>query len=137
MTSFVPMSVPHCALADIKIKDFVIPKGCVVLPSLYHVMYNPKHFQNPKKFDPDRFIDDSGHFVDDEQVIPFSIGKRYCLGQSLAEKEFFLFFTGLMHQFEFKKVPGTHLPPYNVDEVDVKGILRNTPPYEVLLSERQ
>lgn len=75
------------------------------------------HFTNAVLLE--SFIDESGHFVDDEQVVPFSIGKRFCVDQSLAEKEFFLFFTGLMQQFEFKKVPSSELPPYNVDEVEV------------------
>ena len=83
-----------------------------------------------------RFLD-RGHFVPDEKVIPFGIGKRYCLGQSLAEKEFFLFFVGLMQKFIFQTVPGTELPSYHIDKVNVKGILRTIPIYEVLLIERK
>ena len=45
-------------------------------------------------------------------MIAFGLGKRYCLGQSLAEKEFFIFFTALMQQFDFKHAPGTTLPSY-------------------------
>ena len=84
-----------------------------------------------------RFLDDQGKYVPDERVIPFGIGKRYCLGQSLAEKEFFLFFVGLMQKFDFGSVPGTELPSYDIEKVNVKGILRNTPTYEVLLKERK
>lgn len=137
LTSFVPVSVPHYATADVKVKDYVIPKGSVVLPSLFHVMYNPRHFKDPEVFNPSRFIDaNTGQFVSDDHVIPFSIGKRYCLGQSLAEKEFFLFFSGLMQKFNFEAAPGKPLPSYHVDQVPVKGILRNTPPYEVIMKER-
>lgn len=137
LTSFVPVSVPHYATADVKVGEYVIPKGSVVLPSLFHVMYNPAHFKDPEVFNPQRFLDpETGHFVNDEQVIPFSIGKRYCLGQSLAEKEFFLFFSGLMQKFQFQAVPDKPLPSYHVDQVPVKGILRNTPTYEVIMKER-
>jgi hypothetical protein len=31
----------------------------------------------------------------DEHLIPFSIGKRQCLGETLARAELFLFFTGM------------------------------------------
>jgi hypothetical protein len=102
---------------------------------LFEKLFN---FKEPDVFNPDRYLDpQTGVFVPDEQVIPFSIGKRYCLGQSLAEKEFFLFFTGLMHKFEFSKVPGTNLPGYGVDEVEVKSILRTVPHFEVIIKERK
>ena len=40
ITSFLPVAVPHSALADVKVKNYVIPKGAIVLPSLFHVMYD-------------------------------------------------------------------------------------------------
>lgn len=78
-TSFVPISVPHYALEQVKVRDYVIPKGAVVLPSLFHVMYNADRFEEPQRFNPQRFIDAQGHFRGDDHVIPFSIGKRYDL----------------------------------------------------------
>jgi len=39
--------------------------------------------------------------VHDERVIPFSVGKRQCPGESLARTEIFLFFVGLIKNFEF------------------------------------
>ena len=137
VTSFVPMSVPHYALEDVKVRGYVIPQGSVVLPSLFHVMYNPLRFKNPGTFNPDRFMSPEGTFVPDEHVIPFSIGKRYCLGQSLAEKEFFLFFTGLLQKFRFESPDNEDLPSYNIDEVNVKGILRSVPPYKVKIILRK
>ena len=77
------------------------------------------------------WISSEGKFVKDEHVIPFSVGQRYCLGQSLAEKEFFLFFTGLLQKFRFEKCDNEALPSYNIDEVNVKGILRSVPPFKV------
>ena len=136
ITSFVPISVPHYASEDVKIRNYVIPKGSVVLPSLFHVMYDPRHFKEPENFNPERFIDASGKYVQDDHVIPFSIGKRYCLGQSLAEKEFFLFFVGLMQKFKLEQAPNEPLPSYKIDKVPVKGILRNTPNYKLVLKDR-
>ena len=81
-----------------------------------------------------RFIDESGHFFKDEQVIPFSIGKRFCLGQTLAEQEFFIFFTALMQQFEFLPDPQTPLPTYK--DIYPKSLIRNVPAYKVILKKR-
>ena len=116
------------------IGSYKIPKGTSVVAFLYHIHHDPKVFKDPKTFNPSRFIDQSGKFVPSERVIPFSIGKRVCLGQSLAEKEFFIFFTNLMQQFEFKPEPGTSLPTYQ--EIYPKSLLRNVPPYKVVLKKR-
>ena len=95
---------------------------------------DPKHYKNPNVFNPDRFIDDSGKFIFDEKVMPFGTGKRYCLGQSLAEKEFFLFFTALVQQFEFKPAPGLELPSYS--DIYPKSLIRTVPPYQTVLRKR-
>ena len=60
ITSFLPVAVPHSALADVKVKNYVIPKGAIVLPSLYHVMHNSDHFNEPEVFNPNRFLNDQG-----------------------------------------------------------------------------
>ena len=78
-------SVPHYASEDIPIGEYVIPKGSGIFPSLISVMYDPKFFPNPRDFRPDRFIAEDGTFKNDEHVIPFGVGKRYCLGQTFRE----------------------------------------------------
>ncbi len=129
------LGLPHHAMEDIKIGSFTIPKGATVMGSLYHAMHDPNLFKNPDIFDPTRFINENGKFVHDENVIPFGLGKRYCLGQSLAEKEFFIFFTGLMQQFEIRHAPGTVMPSY-IDINPKQSIIRNPPPYKVILKKR-
>ena len=51
-------------------------------------------WENPEEFNPDRFLNDQNHYQNNENLIPFSVGKRFCLGKTLAEQEFFLFLTG-------------------------------------------
>ena len=55
--------------------------------NLYHVMNDPAHWEEPREFRPDRFIDQlTGEFIQDERVIPFGVGRRACLGKLLAEQ---------------------------------------------------
>ena len=108
----------------------------MVIGSLYHVMNDPQHFENPRKFYPTRFLDSNNRFVNDERVCPFGLGKRYCLGKSLAEKEYFLFFVGLMQSFVLSPDPESVLPGYGIDDVSVAGLSRSVPPFRVLLQSR-
>jgi cytochrome P450 family 2 subfamily J len=133
--SLVYLGVPHHALEEVKIGQYTIPKGATVMSSLYHAMHDPKLFKNPDRFDPSRFIAENGKYIHDERVIPFALGKRFCLGQSLAEKEFFIFFTALMQQFEIRHAPGTVLPSY-IDIYPRESLIRNPPPFKVILKKR-
>lgn len=137
MTSYVPMSVFHHANADIQIKDFVIPKGAMIISSLWHVMHDPQHFKNPSEFQPQRFLDSNGHYVEDNHVIPFGLGKRLCIGQSLAKKEYFLFMTGLLQRFKFINPPGVQPPKYGVEDVPVTGLTRSIPEFKVIILPRE
>ena len=129
-------AVNHCASDDIIAGDYVIPKGSVVIPSLMNIMLDPEHFSDPMSFNPSRFLSTDGRFKSDEHVIPFSTGKRYCLGKSLAEKEFFLFFTGIMSKFDINKVPNKSLPSYHMKDYYSATIVRSPPSFEILLSHR-
>ena len=76
-----------------------------------------------------------GKFIQDPKVIPFSVGKRYCLGKSFAEKAFFVFATCLLQKFEFRPVPGATLPSY-IDIYPDGATIRAAPSYDVILRNR-
>jgi len=87
------------------------------------ILMDPIAFPDPDQFKPERFIDQKGCFVPHPNVIPFGIGKRRCLGESLAKTELFIFFTGLIEKFDIRKEnedvklitkyrPGITLSPY-------------------------
>lgn len=59
-------------------------------------------FVDPKEFNPNRFLNDDGSFKTINELIPFSVGKRKCLGESLAKMELFLFISNLFNQFKVK-----------------------------------
>ena len=129
-------AVPHYTHDDVTIGHYVIPKGTVIIPSLMNVLLDPEHFRNPHKFDAERFLDANREFKPDSHVIAFSIGKRYCLGQSLAEKEFFLFFVGIMQRFDITPDPNQQLPSYHVKNSTSRGIIRSAPSFNLILTNR-
>ena len=136
IVSFAFFSVPHSATSDITVGDYVIPKGTGIFPSLISVMYDPEHFPNPHSFKPERFLDENGRYKHDDHVIPFCVGKRYCPGQSLAEKEFFLFLVGMLQKFDISSTPMQHLPSYDINYKPPANIIRICPEYDIIFSLR-
>ena len=37
----------------------------------------------------------------DQRCIPFMVGRRFCIGQTLAEKQLFLFFSNLLRKVTY------------------------------------
>ena len=137
IATIVPMALPHVTTEDIEVKEFIIPKDSIIFPDILNVHYDPGHWKDPETFNPDRFYDEATNtFKNDDHLIPFSVGKRYCLGQSLAEKEYFLFFANLFQTFRFSMAPGKGLPPIGKNVGTAVGILRGVPLYEVILNKR-
>ncbi|XP_055404512.1 vitamin D 25-hydroxylase isoform X6 [Bubalus kerabau] len=97
--SIVPLGIFHATSEDAVVRGYSIPKGTTVITNLYSVHFDEKYWRDPEIFYPERFLDSSGHFAKKEALIPFSLGRRHCLGEQLARMEMFLFFTALLQRF--------------------------------------
>jgi len=135
-TTFTPLSMFQQSTDEILYKGYKLPKDTFLVQSLFHVMRDPDYWSQPNTFNPDRFLH-NGKFVPDDRVVPFGMGKRICLAKSLAEKEFFVFFTTLIATFSFEKVPTEELPSMEIEKVPVLGLLRSCPMFNVIMKLRQ
>jgi cytochrome P450 len=129
-------AIPHSTNTSFELEGYTIPKGTIILGHLHYILNDPNYWKEPRRFNPERFLDSEGKFHHDERVIPFSTGKRFCLGQSLAEKELFLFLTGLIQTFRFKSPVGEKLASYQEEFTLANGLLRPAPHFMVELELR-
>ena len=77
---------------------------------LYHMMRDPDYWSDPDTFNPERFLGENGKIVKEERFVPYGIGKRVCIGESLAKTELFIIFTRLMQLFTFESCEGHDKP---------------------------
>ncbi|XP_062385546.1 cytochrome P450 2K1-like isoform X3 [Sardina pilchardus] len=114
VANIVPMSIPHSTSCDVHFQGYFIKKGTPVIPLLTSVLRDEAEWEKPSSFHPEHFLDDKGQFVKRDAFLPFSAGRRVCLGESLAKMELFLFFTTLLQHFRFTPPPGV-----SEDELDL------------------
>ena len=97
-----PLAVPHATLDDdVIFEGYFIPKNTSVILNLDSIFFDPDVFKDPESFNPDRFLDDNGNVLKPKEFLPFSIGRRVCLGEAVARMELFLFLTAIIKEFDF------------------------------------
>ncbi|XP_062871716.1 cytochrome P450 2J6-like [Trichomycterus rosablanca] len=101
-----PLSLPRITTRTVQIGKYTIPKGIEIIPNLTSVMFDKSEWETPNTFNPQHFLDKDGKFVKRAAFIPFSAGKRVCLGENLARMELFLFFTSFLQRFSFSMPAG-------------------------------
>ncbi|XP_052603442.1 cytochrome P450 2D28-like isoform X2 [Peromyscus californicus insignis] len=127
-----PLNLPCITSRDIKVQGFLIPKGTTLIPNLSSVLKDETVWEKPLQFHPEHFLDAQGRFVKHEAFMPFSAGRRACLGEPLARMELFLFFTYLMQCFSFLVPDGQPRP----SDQRVVGVLATPSPYELCAVSR-
>ncbi|TDH00728.1 hypothetical protein EPR50_G00191590 [Perca flavescens] len=129
LANIAPMAVPHKTSQDITFQGHFIKKGTTVYPLLTSVLYDESEWERPHSFYPAHFLDKDGKFVKRDAFMPFSAGRRICLGESLARMELFIFFTTLLQHFRFTPPPGV-----SEDELDLTprvGFTLNPSPHKL------
>ncbi|KAL0822559.1 hypothetical protein ABMA28_004601 [Loxostege sticticalis] len=131
LASIAPVGIPHMALADAKLGDYVIPKGTFILLAL-HELHNGSHWKDPEAFQPERFLTREGNLIQDEWLMPFGSGKRRCIGEGLARSELFMFLAHIMQKFNLKLPPGHPMP--SIEPID--GLTLSAKPFKIIFEPR-
>uniref|UniRef100_A0A915D0F2 Uncharacterized protein n=1 Tax=Ditylenchus dipsaci TaxID=166011 RepID=A0A915D0F2_9BILA len=88
-----------------------IPAGTTIMPQIGAVLYDEHLFPDPDTFKPERFIDKvKNTYAPSKYLKPFGVGKRACLGESLARMELSIVFASMIQNFNFEAVDPACLP---------------------------
>jgi 26-hydroxylase len=79
---------------------------------------DPKLFDNPEVFKPERFVRDEEKFHNDKKVIIyFGTGEKRCVGKILGRAETFLFTAAIVQTYKWEPEPGGAPPTLNIGRV--------------------
>uniref|UniRef100_A0A8C2WH87 Cytochrome P450 2K1-like n=1 Tax=Cyclopterus lumpus TaxID=8103 RepID=A0A8C2WH87_CYCLU len=135
LANIVPMAIPHKTSRDVTFQGFFIEEGTTVFPLLTSVLHDESEWESPNSFNPSHFLDREGTFIRRDAFMPFSAGRRACLGESLARMELFLFFTSLLQRFRFTPPPG--VKEEELDLTPAVGFILSPSPHELCAVSRQ
>ena len=124
-------SLIHRLIKDTNVQNFEFKAGQHFIINVEKFLMDPIEFPDPQKFYPDRFLH-QGQLLKKDYFVPFGIGKRICMGETLAKNEMFIFFVRFLQRLKIEQTE--HKPdPDNF----TSGITRIPNAFEIKISERK
>lgn len=104
-------SVGRRCTQDDEIAGYHIPKGMNVVVPIFHYHWDQRFWNEPRKFDPDRFAPERRPAPDSMTYFPFGAGPRSCIGNHFALQELAIMTVLFYRRFTFRVEPGFIVEP--------------------------
>ncbi|XP_053404194.1 steroid 17-alpha-hydroxylase/17,20 lyase-like isoform X2 [Mercenaria mercenaria] len=128
-----PLGLPHMTLCDTEVAGYRIPKGTTVIINHWALHHDPDAWDDVDRFIPERFLDENGKLgPKPKNWLPFSAGKRVCLGEFVAKPELHLIFASLMQRYKWRMISGKC--PDLAQVGGANGLIYK--PYKVIVEKR-
>ncbi|EJD46742.1 putative CyP450 monooxygenase [Auricularia subglabra TFB-10046 SS5] len=133
-----PFAAPHATKEDDVYQGVLIRKGTTVIPNVWAMMRDEDVYQDPHKFNPNRWIKHGAidpHAPDPRTSGIFGFGRRVCPGRHLGDASVFISIATLLKCFTFRKhvENGLDVPPSG--EIHT-GIVSCPAPFKCAISPR-
>ena len=115
-----PLLLPRESIDDCQIGGYKIPSKTRVIINSWAIARDPKIWDIPNEFIPERFMNNPIDFKgQDFELIPFGSGRRICPGMGFAVSNIELLLANLIHKFEWN-LPDDFVAKVNM--VEAPGI---------------
>ncbi|AKT37554.1 cytochrome P450 [Chondromyces crocatus] len=95
--------------AEVKLGNHLLQPGTAILFSSYAMHRDATYFEHPERFDPDRWLPERAKAVPRGAMIPFSAGKRKCLGDTFGMTEATIALATVARRWRLRPVPGKRI----------------------------
>jgi cytochrome P450 len=114
------------ALIDYPIGDYLAPARAIVVISPYITHRDARYFNEPERFDPDRWTPEFRAAMPPFAYFPFGGGPRRCIGDAFAWMELELIVATIAQRWRLRLVPGHPVVPQPVVTLRTKHGMRMT-----------
>ena len=104
-------AIARLAIEDHELAGYPVPKGTGIAAVPWVVHRDPRWYDAPEVFNPERWEGDLLKKIPRFAYFPFSFGPRQCIGNSFALMEAALVLATIAQQFRFRLVPGHPVVP--------------------------
>ena len=93
------------AVTAYRLGPYDVPPGATIFMSPYATQRDPRFWNDPQQFDPDRWRDEVAAQRPKFSFFPFGAGTRVCIGEHFAMMEGILMIAALMQRWKFHLLP--------------------------------
>ena len=97
------------AVAEFELGNYLVPAGTTIFMSQWVIQRDGRYFEEPEKFDPDRWLPERAVDRPKMAYFPFGGGPRICIGNTFAMLESILVLATVARQWSMKLVPGQRI----------------------------
>ena len=119
-------AIGRLALKDHELGEYTIPAKSLVLLSPYVTHRDARFFQEPERFDPERWTQEERARQPQFAYFPFGGGPRRCVGESFAWMEGILLIATLAQNWRMRLAPNHRVEPFAVITLRAKHGMRMT-----------
>ncbi|KAK9158548.1 hypothetical protein Scep_005122 [Stephania cephalantha] len=121
----VTFMLPHRTTEEFQLMNYTVPKDSQMLVNMYAIHRDPKLWDDPLSFKPERFLNSPVDYQgNDFQYLPFGSGRRICPAINMASRSNRFLLASLVHNFEWSLPDG--MKP---SELDMHGHDHACSPY--------
>jgi len=110
-----PLAFPHMATNDDEYDGYYIPKGTIIFGNGWSILHDPKSYNNPMEYQPERYLKDGKLNSDmvDPASVAFGYGRRICPGRHLADSSLYSIVSCLLAVYDIKSPTEGLKPEFN------------------------
>ncbi|KAI3731299.1 hypothetical protein L1987_62487 [Smallanthus sonchifolius] len=133
----VPLLLPHLAADTCEVMNYTIPKNTKIFVNVWAMGRDPKVWEDPLSYKPERFTDSKLDFKgQDFELLPFGSGRRICPGLPSGIKSVEFILASLIREFDLALPNGAD--PSKLDMEEQFGIaMKRKNPLKLIFKQKQ